>query len=291
MTINEAYDIARAYYDKEAPTEEDFFMYTEALDFLIDSTHDSEYMLDLGSAYYGRKDFEQALKYYEMAAEYGNSVAAECLGYVWYYGRTGTKDYKKAFEYFSRGMELGSPVSTYKVADMYKNGYYVEKDYDKYIEMIEALYSQYRHSNRGPLTDIFTRVARIRIEDGKIDEALYLYDRARRLLERRIAGNRFFGDMNVMKWTIEDIYRHREFDEYDFDLYDLYYVLTKPNKVSFYYDGNVYEVESLIEDGELVIRFEDKWYRTVDDFFKKAMIDGLYLTTIYQELLDFELID
>ena len=291
MTISEAHKIAQDYFDKEAPTEDDFFMLTEALDFLIDATHDSGYMLDLGSVYYGRKDFDQAFKYYEMATEYGNTVAAECLGYVWYYGRTGTKDYKKAFEYFSRGMELGSPISTYKVADMYKNGYYVEKDYEKYKEMIEALYAKYRHSNKGPLTDIFTRVARIRIEEGKIDEALYLYDRARKLLARMISRNRFFGDMNVMKWTIEDIYRHRKFDKEDFELYDLYYLLNSPHKVTFYYDGDTYEVESLIEDGEVVIRFGDKWYRTVDDFFKKAMIGDMYLTTIYQELLDFELAD
>lgn len=63
--------------------------------------------------------------------------AYECLGYIWYYGRTGERDYKKAFEYFSKMMDKGNLVAEYKVADMYKNGYYVDKDQNKYENMIK----------------------------------------------------------------------------------------------------------------------------------------------------------
>ena len=41
------------------------------------------------------------------------------------------------------------------------------------------------------------------------------------------------------------------------------------------------------EEGENVIMFGDKWFRNVDDFFKKAQIDGKLLTEINRDLYDF----
>ena len=91
-----------------------------------------------------------------------------------------------------------------------------------------------------------------------------------------------------MKWMIEDIYKLREFDPDFFELYDLYYVLGKPAKVRFSFEDSNHEVESLKEDGALVIRFDGKWFRDIDDFFKKAELGGELLTTRYAELYDFE---
>ena len=50
-----------------------------------------------------------------------------------------------------------------------------------------------------------------------------------------------------------------------------------------------YSVSSVNEDGEMHIKFEDKWYISKDDFFKKAMIKGRLLTEAYAELDDFRL--
>ena len=288
MDLREADKIRRAFYQIDRPSEDDIFMFTEAMNFLIDSTHNSEYMLELGGMYYGARHFDQALKYYDMSCSYGNSEAAICLGYIWYYGRTGEKDYQKAFKYFSRGMELGDPVATYKVADMYKNGYYVEKDADRYKTIMEDLYLKYKDSRRGPLADIFTRIARIRVEEGRITDALLLYDRSRKILAHKLIRNSFFGDLNVMKWTTEAIYELRDFDKNDIDLYDLYYLLKEPVTVRFRFEDRPYEVKAVAEDGETVICFGDKWYRTTDDFFKKASIGDYLLTTLYDELEDFE---
>ena len=44
------------------------------------------------------------------------------------------------------------------------------------------------------------------------------------------------------------------------------------------------------EDGELIIRFNDKWYKTREDFFAKACIDDLPLTHVYDALYGFEVI-
>ena len=87
--------------------------------------------------------------------------AYECLGYVWYYGRTGTKDYEKAEEF-----------------------------------------------------------------------AVELYLRSKHFLAQRIGYHPFFGNLNIMKWLIEDLYKLMEPDPSDADLFDLYYYLDTPVTVS-----------------------------------------------------------
>ena len=133
MDIREANIIRRNFYRMDDPSEEDIFLYTEAMDYLIRETADPETMLDLGGYYYEKKHFDLALKYYEMAAEYKLPYAYDCLGYIWYYGRTGRRDFEKAFHYYSLAKDAGILEAAVKVADMYKNGYYVEKDYEKYV--------------------------------------------------------------------------------------------------------------------------------------------------------------
>ncbi|MBQ1316252.1 MAG: sel1 repeat family protein, partial [Lachnospiraceae bacterium] len=226
MTILEAKKILRHFYSLSNPTEEEEFLYTEALQFLIAETKDSDYMVDLGGFYYDKREFDLALKYYEMAAEYGNRYAISNLGYIWYYGRTGEKDYEKAFKYFDKARAMGDIVASYKVADMYRNGYYVEKDYEKYKEIILSLYPKVKNARRlgEPLPEIFTRLAKIRSDEGKTEEALSLYDTARDFLAQRIRANPFFGNLTIMKWLIHDVYELREFDPAAMDLHDLYHV-------------------------------------------------------------------
>ncbi len=292
MTILEAKRICSDYYYNTHPTDEDTFLYTEALRFLIEETKDADYMVELGGLYYESRQFDLALKYYELAAEYDNLYAISNLGYIWYYGRTGEKNYEKAFYYFDKARQMGDLVAAYKVADMYKNGYYVDKDYEKYKAIIEELYPKVQdawHSN-APLPEVATRLARIYVEEGKTYAALTLYDQAVEFLAMRIQEHPFFGDLNIMKWTIEEIYKLREFDKEDMWLYDLYYLLISPVKVKFSFEDDAHEVEAVEEDGAVVIRFDDKWFRTVDDFFQKAELDGELLTMRYEELYDFEVL-
>ena len=290
MTVKEARKIVDRFYDNQMPDKDDVFMFTEALSFLIETEHNPKDMMHLGGYYYEIKRFDLALKYYELAATYDYDPAYECLGYIWYYGRTGEKDYKKAFEYFSRLMEKGDPVSTYKVADMYKNGYYVEKDQSKYEQIIEDLYP--RVKNMGdvfdPIPEVFTRLARIRVEQGRKDEAISLYRYAKDVLAERISYNAFFGNMNIMKWLIDDLYELVPFDENNFDFYDLYYLLKSPNKITFMYDGEEQHLESVMEGNETTVCFNGKWFRSRDDFFKDGAIGNNRLTAIYDELYGFE---
>lgn len=292
MTISDAKRVARRYHSIVNPSQEEKFCYTEALDFLISKTGDSDIMVELGAFYYEQRDFTLALKYYEMAAEKQNLYAISNLGYIWYYGRTGEKNYEKAFFYFDTARKMGDLVAAYKVADMYKNGYFVEKDIVKYKQIIEDLYPKVKDAQYlgDPLPEVFTRLAKIRTEEGDIDTALSLYDQARDFLSQRIQDHPFFGDLNIMKWLIQDVYQLRKFDEEAFGLYDLFYLLQQPLKVLFSFDGDEHEIESAEEEAAIAVRLEDQWYRTIDDFFLKAELDGVQLTFLEDDLYDFRIV-
>ena len=291
MTLKEAKEIcARLYEDDETLSDDDFFLYTEAMGFVIDKTHDPKYMTALGGTYYARKDYNLALKYYEMAAALDYEPAIQGLGYIWYYGRTGTIDYQKAFHYFSSLKH--NIVAQYKVADMYKNGYYVKKDYEKYRQIIETLYDEVKDIDNAyaPIPEIFTRLASIRKKDGKTDEAIRLYLEAKDVLALRIENNPFFGNISIMKYLIQDLYSLKTIDKNNIDLFDLFELLKNPVHISFYYDEEEHLIESIEEDGNIVIHFDNKWYRTIDDFFAKSEIDGQRIVILGWELYDFEVI-
>ncbi|WP_051192362.1 SEL1-like repeat protein [Butyrivibrio sp. VCB2001] len=294
MTIKEAENIVRSFDEGRKFTDEEEFMFIEALNFLIEERKDPRDMMYLGGYYYEKKHFDLALKYYEMAASMDYDEAYECLGYIWYYGRTGERDYGKAFEYFTKMMNKGNLVATYKVADMYRNGYYVDKDMDKYKSMIEDLYEKVQDCRNvfDPIPEVYTRLARIRTEEGKEEDAVNLYLKAKDWLAQRIHFNAFFGNLNIMKWLIDDLYKLIEFDEDYFDFFDLYYILNTPHKIRFFYENEEINLESVMEGDECVVCFNGKWYHSRDDFFKDAATkDGTKFTAIYGDLYGFEVMD
>lgn len=292
MTVDEA----RALYEKYKEEihwhnnhvhEDELFEVTE---FLLRETQDPWYSSDLGSFYYDRRQFDLALKYYEMTYELGDHDVAVCLGYIWYYGRTGKVDYEKAFRWFSEAARLGNDEGKRKLADMYKNGYFVEKDEAKYREIIEELYEAHRDDEHRflELPDICTRLAGIRKKEGNIEEAVRLLQTAKEDLPMRMRLCEFFGDINVMDWLINDLYSMIEPDYSDLDIFDLFYVLKKPGTASFRYKRKKYVIRSLIENGEYAVTFDDRWYRSVNELFRNAKLDGKPLYVRYQEIYNME---
>lgn len=291
MTIKEALDIRDDFFFDQVHTDEEVFVFTEAMEFLIRETREPEYMMNLGGYYYEQRQFDLALKYYEMAAEQGDIDAYICLGYIWYYGRTGRKDYKKAFYYFCAGRDAGDLQAAYKVADMYKNGYFVEKNYARYCSIIEELYPKVKRARylNDPLPEIFTRLARIRMEQKRFGEAQSLLIRAKDFLAQRIREHPFFGDLNIMKWLIQDMYSLPEkLRPTDIDLFDMYHYLEKPAKVTFRYFDEELEIRSVPEEGRCAIQFGGRWFRDTDDFFAKAEYDGEPLTALYDDFTDWK---
>ncbi|MCQ2506155.1 MAG: sel1 repeat family protein [Lachnospiraceae bacterium] len=295
MTVKEARKIVQTFDDEtQRATEEEFFMFTEAMDFLINEEHNPRDMMYLGGVYYGMKRFDLALKYYEMAASYDFDEAYDCLGYIWYYGRTGERDYKKAFEYFSKLKDKGDLVAAYKVADMYKNGYYVDKNMELYKEIIEDLYLKVAKC-RGvfdPVPEVYTRLAHIRLDEGKEEDAVDLFLKAKDWLAQRIKYSNYFGNLNIMKWLVDDLYEIIEFDNEYFDLFDLYYLLKTPHIINFVYDGKLQRVESVMEGDECTVCFNGKWFRSRDDFFKDAVFEGTNerLASAYDKCYGYEVV-
>ncbi len=291
MTAN-AKKIIQSFDENKLPSEEERFEYTEALQYLIRNDQDTEAMMCLGGYYYENREYPLALKYYEMAEECGSEEACLCLGYIWYYGRTGERDYEKAYRYFSKLMEKGNPVATYKVADMYKNGYFVEKDPARFEAMIEALYPVVTHTNNlfSPLPEVFLRLGGIRIKQKRKQEAEQLYLSARDFLAQRLLYDPFFGNLAIMKEIEEGLSYFQTKRPMDLDLYDLFNTLEKPCEVSFLYRGEEYVVRSVKEDGRCAIEFQDKWYRNVEEFFEKAELNGRRLTSLYEGIYDIGLI-
>ncbi|MBQ1386587.1 MAG: sel1 repeat family protein [Erysipelotrichales bacterium] len=300
--VKECLALLNELASKTSLSEEEEFIMQENLRNLFDLTGDPNYITWVGGIYYGKKKYDLALKYYEQGEALGDDWVSIGLGYIWYYGRTGKVDYEKAFHYFSKTLELKETgikekdedirrmkqQASYKIADMYKNGYYVKKDYGKYVSMIEDLYDRVGNEWYGPRSDIAVRLAGIRKEQGKTDEALELYYTAREDLCEYLRHDRFFGNLNRMNWLVNDIYELTEFDETEFDLYDLFYLLKDEHTVTFEYREETHEIESRKTEEGMIIRFDEKWYKDIQDFFAKANLEEDSLEYCYPYIENME---
>lgn len=176
MTIAEARRIQREFYENPNPTEDDAFLFTEAMDYIIQSTKDPHAMLSLGGYYY-----EKAFRYFKLAKDAGNMVGAYKLADMYKNGYYVEKDNDKYCEI-------------------------IEELYPQ-IKNTTCL--------GDPLPEIATRLAHIRTEQGRIGEAVQLirvtggdYSQYEELLLRRdelekdaeqilIGYTRIFGDITT----------------------------------------------------------------------------------------------
>lgn len=293
LTIEKAQQILDDYYDLTQPTYEDDIQLINALEYLIKETNNPEYMVELGGWYYGQKQFNLAEEYYLMAAKLDYNNAYECLGYIYYYGRVGQPDYEKAFHYYKLASDQGNLVAAYKLADMYKNGYYVQKDYPKYVQMIKDLYPKIQGATNtfDPVPEIYSRLAKIYVEEGNEDQAIQLLLIAKEFQSQRLIYSHFFGDLTIMKYIVNDLYSLIQFDPDYMDLFDLYYALQKPCKVAIEILGEDHIIEAKYEDGLFFICMDDKNYEDVDQFFLKAKINGEPISTQYVNVNYIEILD
>ena len=298
MTIEEAKQMMRDYYNNnEKRTVADEYAFIEAMEFLIEETHDPVYMHDLAWYYCTKKRHDLELEYMELAASYNYGPAFCELGYMWYYGQHGHKDYKKAFEYYSKGAECPeystSMYCKYKLADMYRFGCYVEKDEARYRTIIEEAFEDIRlnvHYTNEPYPEIAYRYACIKIEDGKYEEAANILISAKNFMADRLLHDFFWGHLEVMGRIIRTLYSVIDFDEEFFDFYDLFYLMDGDNKVEFYYKDKKQEL--IIEKGEETcnVCFNGKWFQTPEDFYAEAKVDDKLIMTQYDELYGFKVV-
>ncbi|KAK8871931.1 hypothetical protein M9Y10_007677 [Tritrichomonas musculus] len=82
-------------------------------------------------------NYKKAIKYYEEAAELGNSYAINGLGVCYYNGEGVKQNYAKAIEYYKKGAELGNSYAINGLGLCYENCEGVARNMARAIECYE----------------------------------------------------------------------------------------------------------------------------------------------------------
>ncbi len=281
-----ANEIIDEYFNKKKHTTADKEDLIEAYKFLSDEG-DIEASVALGGIYYEHKKFQLAEKYYLIAAEAGSIRAMTSLGYVYYYGRVGSPDYERAFKYYKMSSDMGCIESTYKLSDMYKNGYFVKQDHEKEYELLlkaqEMLETNNDLINYGP--DILTRRSNHEFRKGNIDKGIELLYKARHILCIRLKYNpTWWGDMTIMTRLVENLYKYDSDMKYDKSIYNLLNLTKNDGRYKFSTRGKIYEITAEKDEEITAILFDGKWYKSIQEFFTGAKIDGYIINQIAEEL-------
>lgn len=98
-------------------------------------------LIKLGNIYENRKDFSKAREYYERAGvDFGDPVALNCLGDLYFEGKIKPQDYEKALQYYQQSADKGCCKAFISLGNIYKKGLGVEPDYAKAYEYYQEAY-------------------------------------------------------------------------------------------------------------------------------------------------------
>ena len=108
----------------------------------VEATMDNvtyEQLAKQGDEYYQAKNYAEALKCFQEAAEHGDAYAQLCLGSLYYKGHGVTKDFTEAIKWWQNAADQGNAIAIRNIGEMYADGQGVAKDIDKAIKlMIQA---------------------------------------------------------------------------------------------------------------------------------------------------------
>ena len=83
-------------------------------------------LFKLGIIFKVRKDYEKALHYFKLAADYGRAYYT--IGFMYKYGLGVTQSYEKAFQYYKIAADKGEEMAQFNVGICYYDGEGVVKD-------------------------------------------------------------------------------------------------------------------------------------------------------------------
>ena len=122
------YYLARCYHDGFGVSrnlEKAFELYYKACELGSESA-----CLDLGGAYYDRKEYDKALKIFKMAADRGYASCIANIGLMYYYGRGVPSDVNEAARLFGEAADKGDAMAQYNLAICLYYGYGVPVNHD-----------------------------------------------------------------------------------------------------------------------------------------------------------------
>jgi TPR repeat protein len=82
-----------------------------------------------GQEAYARKDYAQALAWFQKAADHGNTVAQDFVGNIYYFGQGVPRDYAQAMTWYRKAADQGNADAQNAVGNIYYNGQGVPQDY------------------------------------------------------------------------------------------------------------------------------------------------------------------
>lgn len=296
MTYKDAKRIVREFNNCETPLGEDFFLYTEAMDYLIKKENDPFRMMLLGSEYGIRNKHDIARKYYERAASLGDPMAIESLGKIYYYGNGVERNLDIAEHYAKQAYESDDKYASFNGGFMLAMIYSAEdfhgQNLEKSRDLLEELFRRTEgdeHLKRA-IPSLYEELGDIYLAEGDEDTALSLYLLCKYYTALNLALIRVPDSQRDMNVFMDKLRRITSYQPDEYDLYDLYWLMKEPVKVRFGHDGERFLVKSFYEDGEIHIKFGSREYRSVADFIERAEIDGTRIQALFFELDSMEVV-
>ena len=124
------------------------------------------------NGYYAKKDIEQAIKYYQQAADLGNETAMFNLGILYFHGNDVTKDDKIAFDYFYDSSEKNYPRAQYMLGLFYLDGIGTTKNIKSAVKWLTKAAERGDAFAQGTLGDLYLRGEGVAKDIDKAKELL-----------------------------------------------------------------------------------------------------------------------
>lgn len=102
-----------------------------------DRPQDPRLQFLLGRAYDRSKDYAEAVRRYQVAADANYAPAQNALGLLLVLGRGVVQDYQRAFALFNKAAMAGDGEAMSNLGSMYANGYFVKENDAKALEWYE----------------------------------------------------------------------------------------------------------------------------------------------------------
>ncbi len=113
---------------------------------------------EMGLIHANRQNYEEAIRWYQMAADNGSSGAMRNIGMFYYYGQGRPVDYHAAYDWFMSAIHCAANThAMFLVGEMFEKGLYVDKN-------IQTAISWYQKANRQGSTDAKKRLQALGIE-------------------------------------------------------------------------------------------------------------------------------
>ena len=107
---------------------------------------------EMGLINENNKNYDEAIRWYKLAAQNGSSGAMRNIGMIYYYGKEREVDYHEAYEWFMSAIRCASNThAMYLVGEMFEKGLYVDKN-------IQTAISWYQKAQRQGSADAGKRL-------------------------------------------------------------------------------------------------------------------------------------